>query len=65
MDIHQLKLFLAVIESPSMTRAAEKMRLSLGAVSLQLRKFRLLIFSGSSTAEATESSYRELVASYQ
>jgi len=36
MDIHQLQLFLAVLESPSMTRAAEKIHLSPGAVSLQL-----------------------------
>ena len=36
MDIHQLKLFLAVIDSPSMTRAAERVHLSPGAVSLQL-----------------------------
>jgi DNA-binding transcriptional LysR family regulator len=36
MDIHQLELFLAVMDSPSMTRAAEKMHLSPGAVSLQL-----------------------------
>src|SRR6267378_6094420 len=36
MDIHQLELFLAVMESPSMTRAAEKVCLSPGAVSLQL-----------------------------
>lgn len=36
MDIHQLQLVLAVMESPSMTRAAEKMCLSPGAVSLQL-----------------------------
>jgi DNA-binding transcriptional LysR family regulator len=36
MDIHQLKLFLAVMESSSMTRAAEKVHLSPGAVSLQL-----------------------------
>jgi DNA-binding transcriptional LysR family regulator len=36
MDIHQLKLFLAVMESSSMTRAAEKIHLSPGAVSLQL-----------------------------
>jgi DNA-binding transcriptional LysR family regulator len=34
MDIHQLELFLAVMESPSMTRAAEKVFLSPGAVSL-------------------------------
>lgn len=36
MDIHQLKLFLAVMDSSSMTRAAEKVHLSPGAVSLQL-----------------------------
>lgn len=36
MDVHQLELFLAVMESPSMTRAAEKIHLSPGAVSLQL-----------------------------
>ena len=36
MDIHQLELFLAVMESPSLTRAAEKVCLSPGAVSLQL-----------------------------
>lgn len=36
MDIHQLQLFLAVLDSPSMTRAAEKIHLSPGAVSLQL-----------------------------
>ncbi len=36
MDIHQLQLFLAVMNSPSMTRAAEKIHLSPGAVSLQL-----------------------------
>jgi len=35
-DIHQLKLFLAVMDSSSMTRAAEKVHLSPGAVSLQL-----------------------------
>ena len=33
MDIHQLELFLAVMESPSMTRAAQKVFLSPGAVS--------------------------------
>jgi DNA-binding transcriptional LysR family regulator len=38
MDLHQLQLFLAVMESPSMTRAAESVRLSPGAVSLQLHK---------------------------
>jgi DNA-binding transcriptional LysR family regulator len=36
MDIHQLQLILAVMESPSMTRAAERIHLSPGAVSLQL-----------------------------
>src|SRR5256885_634032 len=36
MVIHQLELFLAVMDSPSMTRAAEKIHLSPGAVSLQL-----------------------------
>ncbi len=36
MDVHQLELFLAVMESPSMTRAAERIHLSPGAVSLQL-----------------------------
>jgi len=36
MDLHQLQLFLAVMESPSMTRAAERVCLSPGAVSLQL-----------------------------
>jgi DNA-binding transcriptional LysR family regulator len=36
MDVHQLELFLAVMESSNMTRAAEKIHLSPGAVSLQL-----------------------------
>ncbi|MGH9582414.1 MAG: LysR family transcriptional regulator [Bryobacteraceae bacterium] len=36
MDIRQLELFLAVIESGSVTRAAERVFLSPGAVSLQL-----------------------------
>lgn len=36
MDIHQLELFLAVMDSSGVTRAAEKMHLSPGAVSLQL-----------------------------
>lgn len=36
MDFRQLELFLAVIEQSSVTRAAEKMYLSPGAVSLQL-----------------------------
>jgi LysR family transcriptional regulator, nitrogen assimilation regulatory protein len=37
MDVYQLELFLAVMNSPSMTRAAERVYLSPGAVSLQLR----------------------------
>ncbi len=37
MDIHQLEIFLAVMDSPSITRAAEKIYLSPGAISLQLR----------------------------
>jgi DNA-binding transcriptional LysR family regulator len=37
MDVHQLELFLAVMDSPSMTRAAERIHLSPGAASLQLR----------------------------
>jgi DNA-binding transcriptional LysR family regulator len=36
MDIHQLKLFLAVMDSRSMTQAAQHFHLSPGAVSLQL-----------------------------
>ncbi|SPE29891.1 putative LysR family transcriptional regulator [Candidatus Sulfopaludibacter sp. SbA3] len=36
MEFHQLELFLAVIECASVTRAAEKVNLSPGAVSLQL-----------------------------
>jgi DNA-binding transcriptional LysR family regulator len=36
-DIRQLELFLAVIENASVTKAAERMCLSPGAVSLQLR----------------------------
>jgi DNA-binding transcriptional LysR family regulator len=36
MDVHQLELFLTVMNSPSMTRAAEKIHLSPGAVRLQL-----------------------------
>src|SRR5580704_14741918 len=35
-DLHQLELFLAVIDSPSMTQAAERVYLSPGAISLQL-----------------------------
>jgi len=38
MDVHQLEVFLAVIESPTMAQAAEKIHLSTGAVSLQLHK---------------------------
>ena len=37
MDVHQLELLLAVIDSPTMTRAAEKVHLSTAAVSLQLQ----------------------------
>ncbi|MGO9096851.1 MAG: LysR family transcriptional regulator [Bryobacteraceae bacterium] len=37
MDIHQLELFLAVMESSSVTRAAEKVHLSPGAISVQIR----------------------------
>src|SRR5437762_1594888 len=37
MDVHQLEIFLAVMETGSVRRAAEKMHLSPGAVSLQLR----------------------------
>lgn len=36
MDIHQLELFLAVIEAPTLTQAAEKMHLSPAAVSQQI-----------------------------
>jgi DNA-binding transcriptional LysR family regulator len=36
LDIHQLEVFLAAMESPTMTRAAEKVSLSPPAVSLQL-----------------------------
>ncbi|HZQ90676.1 MAG TPA: LysR family transcriptional regulator [Terriglobales bacterium] len=36
MEIHQLELFLAVMETSSVTRAAEKVHLSPGAVSVQL-----------------------------
>lgn len=38
MDVHQLDVFLAVIESPTMAQAAEKIHLSTGAVSLQLHR---------------------------
>lgn len=37
MDVHQLELFLAVMDSSSMPRAAKKIHLSPGVVSLQLR----------------------------
>jgi DNA-binding transcriptional LysR family regulator len=36
MDVHQLEVFLAVMDSSSVTRAAEKIHLSPGAVSIQL-----------------------------
>jgi DNA-binding transcriptional LysR family regulator len=36
MDVHQLEVFLAVMNSSSMTRAAETIHLSPGAVSVQL-----------------------------
>ena len=38
MDVHQLEVFLAVIDSSSMAQAADKVHLSIGAVSLQLHK---------------------------
>src|SRR5579864_828007 len=41
MEIRQLELFLAVIEQASVTKAAERMSLSPGAVSLQLRNLAL------------------------
>jgi DNA-binding transcriptional LysR family regulator len=37
MDIRQLESFLSVIDSPTMSRAAESLHLSTGAVSLQVR----------------------------
>lgn len=37
MDAHQLQLFLAVLDSPTMTKAAERVHLSTAAVSVQLR----------------------------
>jgi DNA-binding transcriptional LysR family regulator len=52
MDIRQLESFLSVIDSPTMSRAAETLHLSTGAVSLQLRslsnelKVQLFIRSG-------------------
>jgi LysR family hydrogen peroxide-inducible transcriptional activator len=36
MDVHQLEMFLAVMDSSSMTRAAQTIHLSPGAVSIQL-----------------------------
>lgn len=36
MDIHQLELFLAVVESPTLTQAAERVHLSAAAVSQQV-----------------------------
>ncbi len=52
MDIRQLESFLSVIDSPTMSRAAETLHLSTGAVSLQLRslsselKVQLFVRSG-------------------
>jgi DNA-binding transcriptional LysR family regulator len=43
MDVHQLEVFLAVMETCSMTRAAEKVHLSPGAVSLQLHNLAIEI----------------------
>src|SRR5713226_94795 len=37
MDLRQLQSFLAVLEGPTMTRAAESLHLSTAAVSLQLQ----------------------------
>ena len=41
MDIHQLELFLAVLDASSMTRAAEKFYLSPAAVSFQMHNLAL------------------------
>jgi DNA-binding transcriptional LysR family regulator len=38
MDIHQLELLLAVIDSEGVTRAAKKLNVTAGAVSMQIRK---------------------------
>ena len=38
MEIRQLELFLAVLEHSSVTKAAVKMNLSAGAVSVQLQR---------------------------
>jgi len=38
MDLHQLEIFLAVMDSSSVTRAAEKVHLTPGAVSIQMQK---------------------------
>lgn len=52
MDIRQLESFLSVVESPTMSRAAETLHLSTGAVSLQMRalsselKVQLFVRSG-------------------
>src|SRR5580700_11221132 len=52
MDIRQLESFLAVMDSPTMSRAAKNLHLSTGAVSLQVRslsnelKVQLFIRSG-------------------
>ena len=37
MDIRQLESFLSVVDSPTMSRAAETLHLSTGSVSLQVR----------------------------
>ena len=38
MDVHQLDIFLAVLETNGATRAAQKVNLTPGAVSLQIQK---------------------------
>ena len=38
MDVHELEVFLSVIEPPTIAQAAEKIHLSTGAVTLQLHK---------------------------
>ena len=37
MDARQLEIFLAVLDSPTMTKAAERVHLSTAAVSVQMR----------------------------
>src|SRR5260370_42192 len=51
MDIHQLKLFLAVIESRNMTHAAQQFHLSPGAVSLQLHSLSAVVLVALPLAE--------------